>query len=115
MQHNGYGRHVDRQDGLFYSQVDRKGVITIGSSKSVLIDYINTMTASADVEVIGLLINAAHDSYEIYVKLPQQENVEEPMSLLCDNVAKTVEIDSQGRMRLMSVQTLIADKAKYHH
>lgn len=56
--------------------------------------HVESIEHVAGVEVVGLVVSQAHDSYEMFVRdaaASQSAKVEGPFFLLCDRVAKSVE------------------------
>ena len=51
--------------------------------------HVENIEHVAGVEVVGLVVSQAHDSYEIFVR--QSAEVKGPFFLLCDRVAKSFE------------------------
>ena len=55
-------------------------------------EFIEKMRYVEGVEVVGLVVSQAHDSYEMFVrKATESAKVEGPFLLLCDGVSKKFE------------------------
>lgn len=65
------------------------------------------------VEIIGLVVSQAHDSYVVYVRKSQaQTEVLGPFFFVCDRVAKCLKTDNLGVYRVTSAQQLDDSNSK---
>ena len=69
-----------------------KLLLTIGSKESTVKQTVMDTDYIAGIEVVGLVVSHAHDSYEMFVRdaaaSQQTAKVRGPFFLLCDRVAK---------------------------
>ena len=76
-----------------------KGLVTIGSNKETILSRLSGMSGTTEgLEVIGLVVSAAHDAYEMYVRPSLlQDKIQGPFFLVCDRVAKSLHPDAASK------------------
>ena len=68
-------------------------MITIGLNKDTVLRRVKEASVEAhQLEIIGLVVSAAHDTYETYVRPDSSTNeIQGPFFFVCDRVAKSLE------------------------
>jgi hypothetical protein len=99
--------HVDRFDPANgksnYSNATHKCLVTIGQSSKTVLKRVNETAAEHGVDIIGLVVSQAHDSYTMYVKGANEADVVKgPLFFACDRVAKSLD----GDLNIVSAQEL---------
>ena len=66
-------------------------------------------------EIIGLVVSAAHDCYEMYVRLDSlEQEILGPFLVICDRVAKSFQKSEDGVHRIITAQQLSPSKKRGH-
>jgi len=66
-------------------------------------------------EIIGLVVSAAHDCYEMYVRLDSlEQEILGPFLVICDRVAKSFKKSEDGVYRIIAAQKLSPSKKRGH-
>jgi hypothetical protein len=98
--------HVDRFDPANgksnYSNATHKCLVTIGQSSKTVLKRVNETAAEHGVDIIGLVVSQAHDSYTMYVKSANDNIAKDPLFFACDRVAKSLDAD----LNIVSAQEL---------
>ena len=64
-------------------------------------------------EIIGLVVSAAHDCYEMYVRLASlEQEILGPFFVICDRVAKSFQKSQDGVYRIVAAQKLSPSKKR---
>jgi hypothetical protein len=103
--------HVDRFDPANgksnYSNATHKCLVTIGQSSKTVLKRVNETAAEHGVDIIGLVVSQAHDSYTMYVKFANDNVVKDPLFFACDRVAKSLQLNADdGNLNIVSAQEL---------
>ena len=71
-------------------------MITIGSNKRTILSRLaDTSGTTERIELIGLIVSTAHDSYEMYVGPSLLgDDIQGPFFLVCDGVAKSLDLNA---------------------
>jgi hypothetical protein len=85
-----------------YSEATRECLLTIGASRKLVLQRVKNTKANG-VEVIGLVVSPAHDCYDMYVK-NDDETIQGPFRLLCDHVAKALQVEDGVITGLVAAQ-----------
>jgi hypothetical protein len=66
-------------------------------------------------EIIGLVVSAAHDCYEMYMRPDSlKQEVLGPFLLICDRVAKSLQKSEDGKYHIIAAQQLSPSKKRGH-
>jgi hypothetical protein len=103
--------HVDRFDPANgksnYSNATHKCLVTIGQSSKTVLKRVNETAAEHGVDIIGLVVSQAHDSYTMYVKFANDNIAKDPLFFACDRVAKSLQLNADdGNLNIVSAQEL---------
>jgi hypothetical protein len=79
-------------------------MITIGVEKDEVLARMNEQKHKS-VDIIGLVVSQAHDSYVMLVKAAGSEQIEGAF-FLCDRVAKSLQRNAAGELIMVSAQEL---------
>jgi hypothetical protein len=109
-------QHVDRfgeAEKTNYSKAKHKCVVTIGLRTNGRADpfaRVNLTAADHGVDIIGLVVSQAHDSYAMYIKSAHDNpngDVKGPFFFVCDRVAKSLQLNTDtGDLNIASAQEL---------
>ena len=88
--HNEYAARFANAENSDYFKATLQGLIVIGLDRETVCNRVNETCVRAErLEVIGLVVSAAHDSYEMYVRpKSSSKELEGPFFFVCDFVAK---------------------------
>ena len=90
--HNEYAQRFSNESKPNYARADMKTLLTIGSDTSTVKSRVEEVNHVSGVEVVGLVVSQAHDSYQMFVRKATSAKsasaVEGPFFLFCDRVAK---------------------------
>jgi hypothetical protein len=93
-----------------YSQATHKCVVTIGLRSEGVTDpfeRVKNTAANHGVDIIGLVVSQAHDSYTMYIKSASGGGVVQgPFFFACDHVAKSLKTTVHGELQVVSAQEL---------
>ena len=95
--HNEHARRFSNGGTPKYSSANFKLLITIGSDKDLVGNHVTGIVHVEGLEIVGLVVSQAHDSYQMFVRQSGDQNVLGPFFLPCDRVAKTIEITDFAR------------------
>jgi hypothetical protein len=90
-----------------YNQAKMKCIVTIGQDDSVVRGLVEKTAADHGVDIIGLVVSQAHDSYAMYIKSAiGGGDVQGPVYFACDHVAKSLKTTVHGELQVVSAQEL---------
>jgi hypothetical protein len=101
-EHKKHLERFNKSGQTNYSKAVHKCLVTIGQSSDTVHQRVNETAAEHGVDIIGLVVSQAHDSYTMYVKSADDNVVKHPLFFACDRVAKSLDAD----LNIVSAQEL---------
>lgn len=97
--HNEHAKRFVNPRKSNYCNATLQGLITIGLDRETVCKRVKEISVQAErLEVIGLVVSAAHDTYEMYVRPKLSETkLQGPFFFVCDRVAKKLQPDESIR------------------
>ena len=97
--HNEHAARFVNSRKSNYFNATLQGLITIGLDRETVRKRVKEISVQAEpLEVIGLVVSAAHDTYEMYVRPKlSEEKLQGPFFFVCDCVAKKLQPDEAIR------------------
>ena len=92
-------------------------MITIGSNKRKILRRLRETSGTTEgLELIGLVVLAAHDSYEMYVRPSLlRDDIQGPFFLVCDRVAKSLDLNAaKEEDKVVAANRLQTPKKRSH-
>jgi hypothetical protein len=88
---NGHPRKFRTKSKPHYSSPKYKCVVAIGSDEAEMKRKVKAANGTGGVEIVGLVVSVAHDSYTMYRKSPGAAAMQGPYYIPCDGVARSLD------------------------
>ena len=103
-QHSEHLRRFNQINSNYHNAM-LKCMVTIGLKQADVLDHLNQHKHKS-VDIIGLVVSQAHDSYTMHVKPAGSEDIEPPVFFVCDRVAKALQTNMDGTVAVVSAQVI---------